>query len=57
MLHLSHVWLFEGADGGRWLKEFEKTLRQEREALDSLSRGALGEGDPESRDSKRARVM
>lgn len=53
----SHVWLFEGADGGRWLKEFEKTLEQEREALDLLSRETLGEGDPESRNSKKARVM
>lgn len=56
-MYLSHVWLFEGADGGRWLREFEKTLQQEREALDLLSRESLDEGDPEPRNSKKARVM
>lgn len=54
---VSHVWLFEGADGGRWLREFERTLQQEREVLDSLSRETLDEGHPEPRNSKKARVM
>lgn len=53
----SHVWLFEGADGGRWLREFERTLQREQEAMEMLSRETLDEGDPDSRNSKKARVM
>ena len=56
-LCISHVWLFEGADGGRWLRDFERTLQQERDAQHSMSLETSDEGNLESRNSKKARVM
>ncbi|KAF9647422.1 SIR2-domain-containing protein [Thelephora ganbajun] len=52
----SHVWLFAGADGGRWLREFERTLQRERDAQSS-SRETTDGGDAQSRNLKKARVM
>lgn len=39
------------------MREFEKTLQQEREARDLFSQETLDEGDPDPRNSKKARMM
>jgi len=49
--------LFEGADGGRWLREFERTLQEERDVQHPMSRETSDEGDPDSRNPKKTRVM
>lgn len=58
----SHIWLFEGAEGGKWLSDFEAKQAQAAQisdgAPDVLSSPApsAGVGDT-PRDAKRARVL
>ena len=58
----SHVWLFEGAEGGKWLSDFEATWAQASQISDrnpnALSSPAppIAVGDA-PRDAKRARVL
>jgi hypothetical protein len=58
----SHIWLFEGAEGGKWLSDFEATQAQASQISDrdpsALSSPAppITVGDA-PRDAKRARVL
>jgi len=58
----SHVWLFEGAEGGKWLSDFE-AARVEAAQISDLAPNALPSPVPSMvvgdtpRDAKRARVL
>jgi hypothetical protein len=48
----SHVWLFEGAEGGKWLQEL---VLAESEGVEKVDDGATG--DNELRESKKPRIV
>ena len=58
----SHIWLFEGAEGGKWLSDFE-AARVHATPVSDLAPNALFSPVPSmvvgdaSRDAKRARVL
>jgi hypothetical protein len=58
----SHVWLFEGAEGGKWLSDFE-AARVQAAQISDLASNALSSPVPSMvvgdtpRDAKRARVL
>jgi hypothetical protein len=58
----SHIWLFEGAEGGKWLSDFEGTEAQAAHISDgapdvlSLPAPSAAVGDT-PRDAKRARML
>ena len=57
-MHHSHIWLFEGAEGGKWLSDFEATQKQAAQIPDGASppapSAAVGDAP---RDAKRARML
>ena len=58
----SHIWLFEGAEGGKWLSDFEATQAQASQisdgAPDVLSSPAPSAAIGDTpRDAKRARML
>ena len=55
MLYFSHVWLFEGAEGGKWVKQLEETLQADAEG-NSGGSTANGTMDSAEREVKKARV-
>ena len=58
----SHIWLFEGAEGGKWLSDFE-AARAQVAPISDLAPNALSSPVPSMaagdtpRDAKRARVL
>ena len=60
LTHHSHIWLFEGAEGGKWLSDFEATQAIQTpdpppDATSSPSAAITVIDAP--RDAKRARVL
>lgn len=58
----SHIWLFEGAEGGKWLSDFEAAQTQAIQTSDPpynepSSPSAVISGTEAPRDAKRARVL
>ncbi|KAH9987152.1 DHS-like NAD/FAD-binding domain-containing protein [Russula compacta] len=58
----SHVWLFEGAEGGKWLSDFEAAQAQAVQTSDPASNAPSSPSVPMTvvdnpRDAKRARVL
>jgi hypothetical protein len=53
----SHIWLFDGAEGGKWLADFETARAQAVQTSDPApdAPAPMSEGAP--RDAKRARVL
>jgi hypothetical protein len=60
--YVSHIWLFEGAEGGKWLSDFEATQTQAAQISDGVP-GAGSSPTPSvavgdaPRDAKRARML
>ncbi|KAI9067989.1 SIR2-domain-containing protein [Trametes sanguinea] len=53
----SHVWLFEGAEGGKWVDEIERRYQQQDQAADATSSAPLAPmGPSEERSAKKART-
>ncbi|CDO69645.1 hypothetical protein BN946_scf184851.g33 [Trametes cinnabarina] len=53
----SHVWLFEGAEGGKWVEEIERQYQQRAQAVDVSSSAPSGRPEvPEARNAKKART-
>ena len=58
----SHIWLFEGAEGGKWLSDFE-AARAQATPISDIAPNALSSPVPSMvagdtpRDAKRARVL
>jgi len=58
----SHIWLFEGAEGGKWLSDFE-AARAQAAPISDIDPNALSSPVPSmvvednQRDAKRARVV
>jgi len=58
----SHIWLFEGAEGGKWLSDFEAAQAQAAQTCDPSSNALSSSSAPMTvvdapRDTKRARVL
>ncbi|KAI0766676.1 DHS-like NAD/FAD-binding domain-containing protein [Trametes elegans] len=53
----SHVWLFEGAEGGRWVEDIERRYREQSAQEGAPSGSALGASEPgNERQMKKART-
>lgn len=37
MAHRSHVWLFEGAEGGKWVQDIAQNYEEHPEGNDEMS--------------------
>lgn len=62
LTHYSHIWLFEGAEGGKWLSEFEAAQAQAVQTSDLLPNVRSSPSTPITvmdapRDTKRARIL
>jgi hypothetical protein len=62
LTHYSHIWLFEGAEGGKWLSDFEAAQPQAVQTSDLPPNARPSPSAPTTvidapRDAKRARVL
>jgi len=50
----SHVWLFEGAEGGRWVQQLEESLQIKAEDITQVSNDVVKNSEPQA---KKPRVV
>lgn len=54
MVPRSHIWLFDGADGGKWLKDIQREIANlEHPRAPDLKPVDGGSGDVEHREAKK----
>ncbi|ESK87387.1 histone deacetylase [Moniliophthora roreri MCA 2997] len=50
----SHVWLFPGAEGGKWLTDLEREVERRAKEIERANQGRTGESTPQTRGSSPA---